>query len=317
MAPKSANKIPLADGGKSGNGGNGKFRINRAKVGCTWSCPIDSSENPINTCEAILEHVIARYGECEYTIGMEAHRNGKNHFHGWFKFPAKLDEKNERCFDVCGVHPNIVDPGKGWEAYCAKHGDFISNHWEEDPYTQAASASTVKEAMDLLWKKRPADCAKYGEQMERNLRRRLNPAPEPTIYYGPFPMHYFDFNWSPHTHSLLLWGPPGICKTQFARYIMSHKFGDYEYVKRSHESLKKLSMSKPFIFDEVYMIDEDPFCSREVTDIENGGSVKCRNQNCDIPPGLPRIFCSNYEFPFRDPAESVYGRRVQTFEIKM
>lgn len=321
MGGPSAIKIPIADGGKSGKSGKAvtkgtKFRINRNKVGCTWSCPTDFVENPIKTNEEILEFVVKKYGECEYTIGTERHASGKLHFHGWFKFPYKLDEKNEKCFDVNGVHPNIIDPGKGWEAYCAKHKEFITNHYEICPYSQAASSETVKEAMDILWKKRPADCAKYGESIERNLRRRLNPAPEPVLYYGPFHDYLQGFNWSPYTHSLLLWGPPGNCKTQFARYLMSHMFGEYDYIKKSHEATKHLSKTKPFIFDEVYLIDKDPFISREITDIENGGEIDCRNNDVSIPPGLPRIFLSNYEFPFRDPMQSVYGRRVQSLGIK-
>ena len=299
------------------------FRVNRKLLGLTFSAPVDS-ENPLSK-EIILDFMCFKFGSCKFTIGREKHpTNDKYHFHCWFKFMKKIDTTDPRAFDILGVHPSLPerkdDKGKilpidqGWEDYCVKDGDYITNHYEMDPYRAALEAPSVREAMNVLAKKRPADVCKYGEQIERNIRRRLCAVVEYTIYCGPFPVSYFPVNWNPLTHSLLLWGEPGTHKTQFARYLMSHMFGEYTYIKRKHEQLRKLC-GLPFIFDEAYFIDVEPQASREATCVECGGVLGARNTDIEIPPGIPRIFVSNYEWPFHNPQNAVYDRRVVKHHI--
>jgi len=80
-----------------------------------------------------------------------------------------------------------------------------------------------------------------------------------------------------------------------------------------------LSRRKPFIHDEINCLSDkcDHSVSREITDVEAGGEVMCRTSNFHIPPGLPRIFISNIEFPFRNPEFSVYGRRVVSWHVEL
>lgn len=266
----------------------------------------------------ILEPLVLKFGDCDYTIGRELHvEKHADYWHAWFSFYVEVNTTDPRAFDILGVHPNIINPGKGWEPYCVKEGDYITNHWEKDPFDEAAKAASCSDGLALLWNKRPQDMLKYGEAIERNLRRRLAPMPEPTLYYGPYPGHFHGFEWSPYIHSLLLWGEPGTNKTQFARYLLSHMFGEYEYVKGRHEMWKThCSRTKPVLHDEVYLVGKDPELSKEITDVESGGNFDCRNSDCWIPPGIVRIFVSNYEFPFHNPKMAVYGRRVQSYEIK-
>ena len=70
-----------------------KFRIQRNKVGATWSCPISSDENPVSylgtpTDEVlkvtIWEITVLKFGECDYIIAEEEHHNGKKHYHAYF-----------------------------------------------------------------------------------------------------------------------------------------------------------------------------------------------------------------------------------------
>lgn len=310
---------PSSDGFKKDGGTKSGFRVKRKAFALTYSCPVDR-QNPIKSPEHLLEGLVKRFGLFLYIIGREIHpTNGKYHYHVWIKFEEEFESTDSRCFDMYGVHPEIEKrpPGPGWEDYCVKDHDYITNHYQLCPWAVASQSSSVTEAMDHLWKKRPQDCAKFGESIERNLRRRINPIPEAVVYMGPFPAYCWpDFKWSPYTHSLLLWGEPGGMKTQFARYLMSHMFGEYEYIKKGHEMVKThLTRTKPFIFDEVYLCNKDPEMSKEITDVEGGGSIDCRNQDTWIPPGLPRIFLSNYQFPFCNPKGAVYGRRVQTYEI--
>lgn len=290
------------------------FRFHAHKVGLTYSAPRDLPENPIPDAARIVSVLTERHGPCTYTIGTELHENGKRHFHALFKFDRKLDSEDHTLFNVEGVSPDILPPGAGWKNYCEKHGDVCTN-MPTNVFAQALAAGTVREAMEIVALQDPGSYCRFGEAIERNIRRRLAPPQQPKLYFGPFLSPLVGTNWDPTTHSLLLWGPAGVGKTQWARYYMSHRWGEYDYIKGSHEQLKRLHFDKPFIFDEVFLCnDKDPWHkpmqSREITDVENGGCVECRNSNVDIPPGVARIFLSNVPFPFRNPADSVYGRRV-------
>ena len=166
-----------------------------------------------------------------------------------------------------------------------------------------------------------------AHNIEENLRKKFKKVEDQKRFYGPFP-HYFypgeiiddnfvhaDFD--PTTHSLLLVGPPVIGKTQFARYML----GDCDYVKSKLEGLRTCRFDKPILFDEICMLGTDkkpidPEDSKEITDVENGGSISARYRDIAIPCGIQRIFCSNMQHPFRNPNEAVYGRRVHTHVIE-
>jgi len=293
-----------------------KFRINRNNVGLTYSCPVGSA-NPL-TFESLQTHFDS-FGPNKYLIGRELHpSNGENHFHVLLKYASKLDIKNCHAFDVDGVHPNVLrnPPGNGWAVYCAKDDDYRTNYYEVCPYKAALEAPSVREGIAILKRKVPKDIVRFGEQIERNLRRHIAGSWEMTYYLGPYPAHYFPEDWNPRTHTLLLWGEPGTNKTQFAMYLIAHLFGPFEYIKAKYEEGRKLT-GLPFIFDEAYMLDaQTRECSREICCVECGGTVQCRQSNYTIPPGVPRIFVSNIQHPLHNPGGAVYGRRVVQWEIK-
>lgn len=118
-----------------------------------------------------------------------------------------------------------------------KHGDIVSNR-ERNVFAEALAAGSVREGMDLIALQDPGTYLRFGEAIERNLRRRLAPERLPKLYFGPFISPLVGTDWDPSSHSLLIWGPPGVGKTQFARYYMSHRFGEYDYVKKCRNSSK-------------------------------------------------------------------------------
>lgn len=300
------------------------FSVDRKKFGLTYSCPVNADNNPIESREELLELLVTKFGECDYIICTEQHENGKNHYHAWLKFNAKVRSTSAAIFDLKGVHPNCIDPGQGWKSYVVKQGEYITNCYETNPYSEALRKDTFQEAINYLWEKRPRDMALSAHNIEENLRKKFKPPVLQKRFYGPFP-HYFypgqivedqfvhaDFD--PTTHSLLLVGPPGIGKTQFARYML----GDCDYVKSKLETLRTCRFDKPILFDEVCMLGAkiDPEESKEITDVENGGTIKARYKDIAIPCGIKRIFCTNMEHPFRNPNEAVYGRRVHSHVIR-
>lgn len=108
------------------------FRINRSKAGFTYSCPENMDENPISDISAISA-VFESFGSCKWIIGTEKHKSGKLHFHADVKWDEKIDVKNVRAFDVLGVHPNIINPGKAWVGYCMKSENFVANYKTRRP----------------------------------------------------------------------------------------------------------------------------------------------------------------------------------------
>ena len=196
-------------------------------------------------------------------------------------------------------------------SYCKKDKDFITN-METNPFAFALTMPTVKEAVDYLWHHEPKQMALMADRVEANITRRMAPPPPTGLQWeGPYPEKFYPVGWNPQTHALLITGPPGINKTQFAKYL----FPDANYIKKDPEQLRGLDFSKPFIFDEVYMIDRPDDDSREITDVVDGGTISARYSSITIPPGVVRVFISNYRHPFCNPNFSVYGRRVFQWEI--
>ena len=317
------------------------FRIAQKEIGLTYSCPRSGEccnmsteekargehlpdcncDNPIHTHQELIDFLDEK-GVNQYIIGKEHHKSGKVHWHVYVKYDNVIDSIDPRIFDCNRVHPNIVKgkAGKGWMAYCTKEKEYETNFYATDPFKKAMMCETADEAIDVLWQTRTEDMCKQGDRIEENLRRRMSKKCTATQYDGPYPEEFFPKGWSPETHSLLLVGAPGLNKTQFARYLLSHMFGDYDYIKGDLEPLRKCRFDKPLLFDEVHMLGSalrpvDPEQSKEITDIESGGTIHSRFKNIQIPPGVKRVFIHNIERPFRNPNGAVYGRRLHTHVI--
>jgi len=286
------------------------FRVHRQAVGLTYSCPVNAEDNPIVSHQEILDFAES-IGTCLYKIAREYQQDGKVHWHAYLKFDHILDTTNCRFFDLLGVHPNLIKgtPGPGWIKYLDKYGDVISN-LATDPYTEALACSTPEQGLDILWAKKPSDMMRFGASIEANLRKRMRVAIAPRIWYGPYAKLFY-MNYDPCVHSLLIVGPPGIGKTQFARYLL----GDYDYVKDSIEGLRNCTFTKPILFDDVDVSDMSDSVSKALTDVLDGGAVKMRYNDVIIPPGIPRIFCHNNYHCFSDPYGAVYDRRLKVLEI--
>jgi len=301
------------------------FRVNRKKFGLTWACPkckplddynsvleppTEFWDNPIPDKDAIQNH-LENLGKCKYLISEELHENKTRHYHAFVNYEKPIDSINPRLFDVCGVHPNILTPKGGWEAYVAKHGDFSTNYYESNPWTAALNLPNSEAAIEHLWTKVPRDMCVSGDRIEAQIRKRMRPTYEYKVFNGPFPSNYYPETYDMFTHSLLICGPPGIGKTQLARYLL----GKCEFCKASLDQLKTLNFEFPFIMDDIDFRNSPELVGKELTDVENGGNVPNRYADIFIPPGVPRIFTSNYQYPFADYTGAIYGRRLVTLNL--
>eukprot|EP00966_Prymnesium_polylepis_P319572 7376019-Prymnesium_polylepis.4 len=226
------------------------FRVNRKAFGLTYSCPVDAPDNPIQTHDE-LRSLLDEKGVNQYIIGKENHKSGKVHWHVYVKYDSEIDSIDPRLFDLKGVHPNIVEgaPGKGWQNYCKKDKDFTTN-MESDPFKEAMACEDPDDAIKLLWERVPAEMCKNAHHIENNIRNRMRPAQQAhKRYLGPFPPEFYPEQWNPDTHALLIVGPPGLGKTQFARYLL----GDCDYIKGKldNPAFRACKFDKPLLFDEI------------------------------------------------------------------
>lgn len=279
-----------------------KFRVNRKKHFLTYSCPVDCDENPIPSKEYILEFM-KQVGEIDrYSIGCELHENGKKHYHVAIDFVDKVETENCRYLDLCGVHPNwILCKPRHWR-YTQKFGDFIATEIV-DIWGEATRKRTAQEAIDFLWEKQPQEMVKYGHNIERNLRRRIDTVSKPALrWYGPYLPQAIQ-NWKPDEQTLVVVGPVGRGKTQWAKYFAEHSGKRWCYVKNSIEALKH--QWKPgvelVIYDDIGIEKYQNSSGAgkhddwgDVFDITDGGSINFRGgSEFQMPPGVWKMWLTN------------------------
>ena len=293
----------------------GKFRINRAKVGLTYSCPVTAEENPILGMKELKDFLFEIGGTMEkYIVAEEKHESGKKHYHAYVKYGQKIDTSDERFFDFCGVHPNIINPNeKGWSNYCGKHGVYITNFWEANVFKEASKKRTWQEANDYLWEKRPEFMFKFANTAEANWRKNNQKNVEGRVYFGPF---QYPQDWDPETECLVLHGVPGTGKTQMAKYIASHLKQEVLYISGPIDKAKSYYKGQgTIIWDNIVPYEEkwniNDWCA--LVDAKNGGSINLRYKPLDLQPG-PRILIHNDDLDL--PNDPKIKHRIKFIEIK-
>lgn len=276
------------------------FRFHAKKVGLTYSQSALTSAHILDTANTWGTLV-------KYTVGTEAHQDGGTHFHCFFVYNDKLDTTDARFFDIDGEHPNIIKaPKKGWEDYCVKDGDFVTNYYKQCPFVYAARGDvTVDEACEHLWSKRPRDMMIHGDAIESRIRKRKAVPKGAPAFFGPWPKAWMEAvaDWNRDTHALVIIGEPGLGKTQFAKFLL----GSFTMIKGGVNSLKRWNGVGSLLFDDVYM-DQELQLSRDISDVMEGSDIRVLYGMVHIPPGTHRIFTANRDPLFPDP--SIQERRA-------
>lgn len=265
------------------------FRINRQKVGLTYSCPVDAGDLPF-TKEELLNFLQSLGALAQYTVCGEKHKSGKSHCHADIKFAEKIDTKDARFFDFRGVHPNVIKPGKGWLKYICKDDNFVSNCREESFFKRAYEAASWNEASDILWKD-PKFMLQFGASAERNWKRRKCTDVRDVVFYGPTIAPPTE--WEPAKQALIIEGPSGCGKTQWALdWARHHKL---KYLKCSHyQGLKKYSDHGCIIFDDAdeSLNKQDSSTWISLCDVEQERDLRVLH-GCVSIPAMPKIFTTN------------------------
>jgi len=283
-----------------------KFRINRKKVGLTYSCPKDEDENPIESKEKLLEHLELKGGHCQYVVSKELHESGKKHFHAYVHYDDKLDTQDQRFFDLAGVHPNIINPGAGWIAYCKKDKEYITNI-EVNPFTAALALETVDDAIDFLWKKRPQCMAMNGDRIEKNVTKRMRTLPpKPGNFLGPWQWPMLE-----NIESVILIGESNIGKTQFAKahfnnpLFVSHMDRLRDFDAGVHDGI---------IFDDMDFTHLPRTSQIHITDWDEDRDIHARYGVAKIPANTRKIFTCNTMCV--DEHDKAIARRITVVNLK-
>ena len=295
----------------------GVFRFQGKTYGLTYSTAVS-----IVSKEQVHAHLQSLLGVHYCCVSRELHADNVQHFHVAGRCDGKLDIDDCHYFDIIsdtGVteHPNICRGGPAWLQYVMKGGDFTSNFpLRTNHMADALAQPTIEAALNHIMTHDASSYVRFALTIENNLRRHFRRLTTQTVprWLGPYPAGRYPENWCPTTHSLHLYGPPGSGKTCFAQHLLRSVCGECEYIKCHIECLKSLSFTKPFVFDEVMLLCEPAATSREITDVVSGGTIHARYAAITIPPGIPRVFISNQRWVFKNPDESVYGRRLIQFE---
>ena len=294
-----------------------KFRVHRYAVGLTWSCPRDKDENPIFTAFKgedpkaalwrIREVFEERWGKSDFIVAEELHESGTRHYHAHFKCYEKIDTTDPRVFDMEGVHPNILAPGKGWPGYCAKHGNYVSNFYEAEAFAQAMQMDNVEDAVEHLWKKKPREMCIHGANIMSNVRKRLGSSHVAKAKFSlafmcesirQVPIEWEHEDWE---HVVVLQGNPGCGKTEWALahfakpLLVTHLDGFRYFNPAVHDGI---------VADDVSFAHMPIETQIQVADWTQDRDIHGRNVCAFLPRHTRKIFTCNWgRYPFsRDEA---------------
>lgn len=294
------------------------FRLQTRTYGLTLS-----DAGSISSKEAVHEWLQQMLGVHHCCVSRELHENGEQHFHVSGKLDNRIDITDCHFFDyTCEdgtvYHPNIIKGGPAWLNYVMKALDYITTYpIRKNVMADALACNSTERALDHIMTNDASAYVRFGTAIEANLRRHFKRTCPDRLprWFGPYPAGRYPIDWNSNTHALHIWGPPGSGKTCFAQHLLRELYGDCEYAKCHVEGLRTLTFTKPFVFDEAMFLLHDSAISREITDVVSGGVIHARYNSITIPPGVARVFVSNQRWVFKNPDDSVYGRRLIQFEM--
>lgn len=186
--------------------------------------------------------------------------------------------------------------------YVKKDGDF--QEWGVCPRLKNVDGSPLKEVAELVKKgasKRkiadafPVEFMRYARGISELIAVR-QPDLEDRRWYGPYPFGIpRDFEWD---RSLVLEGPSGVNKSQFAKALFGH---GRVLVVSQLDQLKSYDadLHDGIIFDDMRFYGRD--LGIALTDVDENRYIKCRYEDALIPAGTRKVFTYN-DWPFEEHA---------------
>jgi len=230
------------------------------------------------------------------------------HVHAFVMFEKKLHLRSPTAFDVSGVHPNVRLPNayvgtiqeswvKMWN-YCLKEDKTplivgqppsLKRPRNEISAEALAIAETdsVASALVFLVKEMPFEMITKWTTVEHSLQAyrtmKVRQAP-PSFQLENFLPVVMPVDW----HALLLTGPTGIGKTQFARALLPKA-----PVVRHVDQLRTTDLSNGIIFDD-FDVSHWPVTSIiHLLDWDEASGIHCRYTHVLVPAHTKKIFTHN------------------------
>jgi hypothetical protein len=143
------------------------------------------------------------------------------HLHIWFKLTSKPNFKSSTCFDITldgkTYHPNIGKKKQNWIYNYLKKQDTTPYTDIESGYVALAKGGQLKAAIALFSEQHPKEYVINMDRVHASLTRLARPAQEMKIY--PFTGETVEWE---EGKSLLLIGPSGVGKTEWAKSYLTH-----------------------------------------------------------------------------------------------
>lgn len=249
--------------------------------------------------------------------------NPYDHTHYLVWFDKKLDSRNPRIFDFGEVHPNIqsVATDNHWKncwQYHEKGPELLSPEPHNDPF------SAIESDMPMLKRIKVASnlyeaCQAAGVEIRSvndvNMIRKDKGRREGTTSSYTKESFRDDTGFPEFFRSVVLYGPSGIGKTEFAL----SRF-DNALLVTHIDTLKHFDpeIYDGIVFDDMSFTHIPREAAIQLVDWDFDRDVHCRHANAFIPKKTRKIFTTNidngYIFPV-DPYGAI-ARRVQRVEVK-
>jgi len=240
-------------------------------------------------------------------VARESHKDGSIHYHVGYELSKPLRTRDERFWDLDGVHPN-VQPARqfrAWIKYIRKDGDYLEegflNENKPGPEQIIEQASQMDRLEFLAWMS--ANKFQYASTIWEMAHPDLTHTIMPDDIIGTLDRvdpsiirHFITMTWE-QSKVLILWGETGLGKTSMAKILVPKPA-----LMVSHlDDLKKFRSGyhKGIIFDDVSIRHIPETGQIHLLDYNDTRSIHVRYGTVLIPKNTPKIFTCN-EFPVSD-----------------
>jgi len=287
---------------RTDNVGHGGTGILSDGIEHTADTPFITAESTANAIISLLANVHRpwRY----LVVAREKHEDGSPHYHAGICLETRWNLRDNRVFDIGGVHANIQaarDVTK-WITYVKKDNDFVefgecpTNKSNKDRLESSELIAMAKELQlaDFL-----AYCSVHKYTYGKDIWQMVHEDTSMTLVDGQqfegeikkeFELLMSNVSWN-NNLTLLLVGDSGIGKTTWAKRIIPKPALMVTHI----DDLRKFKAGyhKSILFDDVSIHHMPETAQIHLVDYDNPRSIHCRYGTARIPAGIVKIITCN------------------------
>lgn len=297
-----------------------EFRMQYKTFGLTYSkCNYTKQE--------ILDHIKTKAQVNDYYIVREDHDPKKPdydpkypyHIHAWFNVLNKPNFRGHDYFNINGLRCNIGNKKLSWVYNYLKNNP--KKICDKDPltnipltYVELALNGDYEGAVKRFINSHPKDYLIHKDRIETNIRKLSRKRKRVHIFKDDGRFKDVEQGWD-QKKSLLLVGPSGVGKTEWAKTFM-HKLNKSFIMINHLDGLKRYNDEDCIIFDDMNFSHLPRTSAIHIAETINPQDIHCRHSIAHLPGGIIKIFTSNYQDIFPpDPAGAI-SRRLQVWLLE-